>query len=117
MRELREDVLVAAVEERVLLARADAAGTFGVFAVNASATSMPATMRPKGVNGSLSWVAELSRRLMNTCVVRPFGTAKANATVPLTFDCLNGIVGNVRVRHAFAIAGIAVDAELRPRPA
>ena len=66
---------------------------------------MPAVTLPNGTNGSASCAAELSRMLMKTCVVRPFGTAKAKAIVPRTFDCTNGSSGNVRARQAFAMAG------------
>jgi hypothetical protein len=44
---------------------------------------------------------------MYTCVVRPFGTANANATVPRTF-------GDRALAPRLGDRGIAVDAELRP---
>jgi hypothetical protein len=47
----------------------------------------------------------LSLVLTKICVVRPLGTANANATVPRVFDCTNGSSGMVWLRHAFAIAG------------
>jgi hypothetical protein len=61
--------------------------------------------RPNGTNGSLSCVSRLSRKLMNTCVVRPFATAQAKAIVPRTFGCWNGSSGMVRPRHACASFG------------
>jgi hypothetical protein len=42
---------------------------------------------------------------MNTCVVRPFGTAQANAMVPRTLGSLNGSSGMVFGRHACATFG------------
>ena len=43
---------------------------------------------------------------MNTCVVRPFGSLNANATVPRLFETpLNGSSGIVFVRHACATFG------------
>jgi len=44
---------------------------------------------------------------MNTCVVRPFGSLNANATVPRVLATpLNGSSGMVFVRHACATSGM-----------
>ena len=75
---------------------------------------MPSITLPNGTNGSASCVAELSRRLMNTSVVRPFGTAKAKAIVPRTFDSRRGSSGIVALTPGRRDFRIAIDAELRP---
>ena len=50
---------------------------------------------------------------MNTCVVRPFGTAKAKETAPRTFEASRRIVRNRAVAPRLRNRRIAVDAELR----
>ena len=77
---------------------------------------MPAVTRPKGVNGSLSCVSALSRRLMNTWVARLFGTPNANATVPRVFEIVERIVGKCLRAPRGGDGRIAVDAELHPSP-
>ena len=59
---------------------------------------------------------------MNTCVVRPFATAKAKASVPRWFvvpegrhSWIPGIVGEVGGPPCPGDRGVAVDAELRKR--
>src|SRR5690606_33940189 len=66
---------------------------------------MPLTTRAIGTNGSSSCVVRLSARLINTCVVRPFGSLNANATVPRVFSNTRGSSGMFCARHACAITG------------
>src|SRR5215208_1238099 len=58
------------------------------------------------MNGSRSWPSELSFRLMNTCVVRPLGSLKANATVPRVLETpFHRSSGIVFLLHACATFG------------
>ena len=77
-------------------------------ALSASAAFIPSITLPNTTNGSLSCVAELSCRLMNACVVRPFGSLNAYATVPRRFEMpRHGSSGIKRGRHSDATAGSA----------
>ena len=77
---------------------------------------MPSTTSPKTTNGSLSCVAELSFRLMNTCVVRPFGILEGerDGAAPVR-DALVWIVGDGLGPPRLRDLRVARDPELRPR--
>jgi len=85
--------------------------------LSASATCMPETTRPMGTKPCSSCVADRSLSAMYICVVRPFATANAKATVPRTFDSFLGSSGIVLLRHASATFGLPLIPNCAQRPA
>src|SRR5262245_14619551 len=84
-------------------------------ALSWSATSMPSIIRLNGAQGSASCFAELSCRLMKTCVVLPFATAKASDRSAHVRFAARVVRDRPRAPSVRDLR-IAVDAELSPSP-